>query len=139
MNVFATLIFFTWASAYVPTRIGALYISEIAGVPTDRNLRVINGTLFADPGFSKFQYIMGRIIWTSSVGDQYLKVENSGALSWSEAPHTGFFLKEEGDSGFEIRLTLNGDEQFEICGDGSVAYKSGCLGAQSIRINFEDI
>ncbi|GEQ71040.1 hypothetical protein JCM33374_g4721 [Metschnikowia sp. JCM 33374] len=131
------LLLFTVGLTYDTNHVGSMYISKMGNESVEINLRVYGNRLYISDQRSGFEYDVRGIVWLSKT-TRFLSVGEHGRLKLIHRPQTGFLLKKQPGYNFRRTLSFNGVDEFELCGDYSIRYKSNCWGALAIKITFKD-
>ncbi|GEQ68009.1 hypothetical protein JCM33374_g1675 [Metschnikowia sp. JCM 33374] len=135
MMFFYTLPVVTVALTHTPNNSGSLYIPQVA--PAGQELQISEGNLVLGSNMATFQYHSSGTLKCVETG-QYVYINALGRLVSGAFPQHGFQLTYARRRHPLRRLSYNGDEYFQLCGDNSVAYRSTCEGAREIIIGYEN-
>ncbi|KAM9936312.1 hypothetical protein OXX80_004123 [Metschnikowia pulcherrima] len=135
-----SILVLTWlAVAYAHDLVfpGSLYVSRIEGIPEDEDLRFEGTSLIAGGEMATFEYDLGGTFKSADTGD-YISVDDSGMLVPSSEAHVGFSLREIPNVSGQRTLLYKGSDEFQLCADSSIGFRSNCEGARAIEITYED-
>lgn len=115
---------------------GVLYFHDLEENQRSHGLGAEDGKVVADDRIAYIMYYKsGALMFDEE--EKYVYINQEGKLVLSKYPHAGFFLKEEPGSFWKMRLSFDGDDIFQLCGDNLIGFESKCEGARSIRLDYE--
>ncbi|KAM9889142.1 hypothetical protein OXX69_012915, partial [Metschnikowia pulcherrima] len=103
----------------------------------DEDLRFEGTSLIAGGEMATFEYDLGGSFKSADTGD-YISVNDSGMLVPSSEAHLGFLLREIPNVSGQRTLLYKGNDEFQLCADSSIGFRSNCEGARAIEITYED-
>lgn len=119
------------------SRFGTLHITKIMNRSFLANLGIINHRLMAIEKMSVFSHEANSLLLHTS-SNKYLQVRDDGYIVVTNVPHPGFLVGNRNGLFGMSAVSYKGDEVFQICGDGLIAYQSNCSNARNITLAFDD-